>query len=135
MYEIRPRTRRVMTAAEQVLPERTVLIVEDDRDVQDALRETLEDDGYDVRCARHGAEALSYLRRNPAPAVILLDLFMPVMNGWNFVRHLQQSSQLADIPVVVLTAAKPHWGRPVERVLQKPVSVDHLLGAIREACS
>jgi CheY-like chemotaxis protein len=117
----------------RTLQARTLLVVDDDCDVQDALKETLEDDGYEVRCTRNGLEALTYLRLNPAPAAIVLDLFMPTMNGWDFVRHLGQEPRLRGIPVVVLTATLPQRGSAVQHVLRKPVSANQLLSAIREA--
>ena len=110
-----------------------VLVVDDDCDVQDALKETLEDAGYDPVCAKDGQEALAWLRRNPAPSVVLCDLFMPTMNGWNFVRHLRQDARWRTLPLVVLTAIERYWGYPTERVLRKPVGTMQLLRAIIDA--
>jgi CheY-like chemotaxis protein len=109
----------------------TVLIVDDDCDVRDGLKELLIDAGYLPVCARHGDEALSYLRRNPAPAAILLDLFMPVMNGWEFVKRVRATT-LASIPIIAITGAEPHWGVPVPNVVRKPLHPEALLGALRQ---
>jgi CheY-like chemotaxis protein len=119
--------------AEQSQRQQTVLIVEDDLDVQDAVKGTLEDSGYGVVCAGHGEEALQYLRAHGAPALILLDLFMPVMNGWELARCLRQDAGWREIPVVLLTALQRHWGYPVSRVLRKPITSNQLLQAIRAA--
>jgi CheY-like chemotaxis protein len=114
-------------------PRQTVLIVDDDRDVQDALRETLDDAGYDAVCARNGHEALAHLRRGRVPSVILCDLMMPPMNGWDFIRHLRHDPRWNTLPVVVLTATQPYWGHPSERVLRKPVGITQLLRALVDA--
>ena len=110
----------------------TVLIVDDDCDVRDGLKELLVDAGYRPVCARHGDQALAYLRRNPTPAAILLDLFMPVMNGWEFVRRVRATT-LASIPIIAITGAEPYWGAPVTEVLRKPLEAEALLGALRQA--
>jgi CheY-like chemotaxis protein len=119
--------------AEHAQRQQTVLLVEDDSDVQDAVKGTLEDSGYGVVCAGHGEEALRYLRAHGAPALILLDLFMPVMNGWELAQYLRQDDGWREIPVVLLTAVQRHWGYPVSRVLRKPITSNQLLQAIRAA--
>jgi CheY-like chemotaxis protein len=113
--------------------ERFVLVVDDDWDVQDALADTLQHAGFKVTCATNGEEAMSFLERHPAPDAILLDLFMPVMNGWETVRAINSSGDLSSIPVIVITATEPHWGYPTDRVLRKPIDADRLVRAVREA--
>ncbi len=114
--------------------ERLVLVVDDDWDVQDALAETLEHAGFRVTCATNGQEAMAFLGRHPAPDAILLDLFMPVMNGWETVRAIESSGELSRIPVIVITATEPHWGHPsAMRVLRKPIDADKLVRAVRDA--
>jgi CheY-like chemotaxis protein len=110
----------------------TVLIVEDDVDVRDALADVLMDAGYRVACAGHGGEAVQYLEENRAPAAILLDLFMPIMDGWQFLERLNEDDSLPRIPVVVLTAAGGHLSCPVSpgMLLRKPVNLDRLLGIV-----
>jgi two-component system, chemotaxis family, chemotaxis protein CheY len=110
----------------------TLLVVDDDSDVRDAMRDVISDYGYRVVCARDGEEALRYLRSNPPPTAILLDLFMPRMNGWQLARELESSPRLAKIPVITVTASAPHWGYPVPmaRVVRKPFDVEHLVRVI-----
>jgi CheY-like chemotaxis protein len=110
----------------------TVLVVDDDCDVRSALRDMLDASGYRSVCVSNGDEALAFLRRNPRPAAILLDLFMPVMNGWEFVRRVR-ATQFGSIPIMVVTSAEPHWGAPVPRVLRKPVSPEDLEDALSDA--
>jgi DNA-binding NtrC family response regulator len=111
---------------------KTLLVVDDDSDVRDVLEEVLEDAGYAVVCAEHGEEALAYLHASPAPDAILLDLFMPVMSGWDFARHLRKSPDLSAIPVLVITCSEPYWGYPGPFVLRKPLDLQQLLGTIRD---
>ena len=80
-----------------------VLIVEDDPDARDTLADLLQLYGYAVATANNGREALEYLAFSPAPCLILLDLMMPVMDGWEFLRQQQHESRFAAIPVVVLS--------------------------------
>jgi CheY-like chemotaxis protein len=109
-----------------------ILVVDDDRDVRESLAESLRDAGYTTHCARNGEEALSYLRRNPPPAAMLLDLFMPVMNGWQFVQSLR-GTRFDAIPIIMVTGSGPHWGTPVTRVLRKPLDLDEVLATVAQA--
>jgi CheY-like chemotaxis protein len=112
----------------------TIMIVDDERDVRDSLVEILEDAGYVALSAVHGADALAQLNRMPPPDAIVLDLFMPEMNGWRFAEQLRQRTELARVPVIVVTAAGPYWGTPVpkERVLRKPFQTNHLLRLLEQ---
>src|SRR4051812_4876455 len=89
--------------SEPLPPRKTVLVVEDDYSTREGLACLLGEE-FNVRCAAHGEEALQYLRGNPAPDLILLDLMMPVLSGWEFRRQQLQEPALSNIPVVVLTA-------------------------------
>src|SRR6478609_4126733 len=109
-----------------------VLIVEDDEPVLDAMRDILEDEGYAITCAVNGEEALRILADDPRPRLILLDLMMPVMNGWELLRALRASATLAGIPVVVissLSGAEAPSGVPA---VKKPISVKALLRLVEE---
>jgi CheY-like chemotaxis protein len=110
-----------------------ILVVDDDRDVREALVEVLSEAGYSVSAASDGSEALAVLANTPRPDVILLDLMMPNMNGFEF-RERQLHSAHADIPVVILTAdarASEKLGllRP-SGLITKPVKVMPLLEVI-----
>ena len=81
------------------------MVVEDDYPIRETLRELLEDEGYRVVPASNGAEALTRLRRAEAPPkLILLDLMMPVMDGWEFRKAIAGDPQLSAIPVIVISA-------------------------------
>src|SRR5579871_1594935 len=84
---------------------KTLLLVEDDPDLRLVMRILLLDEGYEVRVAEHGAAALALLERGLLPDVILLDLMMPVMDGWAFHERFAQEPAWRGIPVLVLTAS------------------------------
>jgi CheY-like chemotaxis protein len=83
-----------------------VLLVEDDFDVRDAFQVLLKRQGHRVVCAGNGQEALDLLRSEPLPSLILLDLMMPVMDGWRFREEQLKDAALAHIPVIVISAAE-----------------------------
>jgi CheY-like chemotaxis protein len=107
----------------------TILLVEDDWDVQEAVAELLTDAGYDVISANDGREALRILWFGAAPAALVLDLFLPEMNGWELYRYMRHDLALSHVPVIVMTAAGEYWGYPVPpaMVVQKPVDPARLL--------
>ncbi|WP_245678298.1 response regulator [Chondromyces crocatus] len=110
-----------------------VLVVDDDAELRDALRELLEENGYDVYCAENGREALELLKRvDPPPGLILLDLVMPVMSGQEMLVALKQVHALAAIPVTIVSASEDP--PPGEDFLHKPLDVDALLGIVEKAC-
>jgi CheY-like chemotaxis protein len=82
-----------------------ILIIEDDDDIREALTQILELEGYTVREAANGREALDISSREPLPSLILLDLMMPVMDGWEVMRALVANAALAHVPVIVLSGA------------------------------
>jgi CheY-like chemotaxis protein len=83
----------------------SVMIVEDDRDTREMLGRFLELEGFDVRTAENGQKALEVLRSDGPTCVILLDLMMPVMNGWQFREAQASDPRFSQIPVIVVTAA------------------------------
>jgi CheY-like chemotaxis protein len=113
----------------------TVLVVDDDDDIRDTLRLALELHGYAVLMATDGKEALELLRTRPRPGLILLDLMMPVLDGWEFVKELDRDPKIADIPIVVITAyADP--ARPVPRSLttiEKPLDLIDLIDVVKRS--
>ncbi|HWQ34623.1 MAG TPA: response regulator [Blastocatellia bacterium] len=115
-----------------------ILVVEDDFDSREMLSFILQSEGYSVVGAANGQEALQHLRRGPAPCLILLDLMMPVMNGWEFRDAQAQDPSLSPIPVVVISAdvnvkdAATSIG--ASGWLNKPVDFDRLLDLVRRHC-
>jgi len=108
---------------------RSVLIIDDDDESREALAEMLALHGYVVATATDGSEALGYLRAGNRPHAILLDLMMPVIDGWDFRTEQKRDAALAQIPVIVISAA----GRLVdaEHSMRKPVEIDALLTMLR----
>jgi CheY-like chemotaxis protein len=109
----------------------TVLVVDDERDIREAVSEVLKDEGYEVVDARDGAEALDQLRAHH-PAVILLDLMMPGMNGWEFCAARQREPALSGIPVIVISALGRVSGLDAQAFLQKPFELDALVSTVRQ---
>jgi CheY-like chemotaxis protein len=114
---------------------RSVLIVDDDVDIREVLAETLAETGFEVTTASNGLEALSAVRgMKVKPACILLDLMMPVMDGYGFLQRRRSDPSLASIPIAIVTA-----GHGVERhrlgddvpVLRKPFDVPELLEVLQ----
>ena len=113
---------------------RPIVVVEDDDDIRESFRDVLEAEGHTVVTARNGRDALALLERLGGQAcLVLLDLMMPVMNGWQFLDRLHANRQLRSTPVVVLSAAAI-GNESAERVLGKPIDVDKLLEAVRDYC-
>ena len=83
----------------------TVLVVEDEADLREMIRDGLELNGYAVVTAEDGQDALDKIAGIETVCLVILDLLMPVMNGWDFVQKMRQRSELASIPVVVHTSA------------------------------
>jgi CheY-like chemotaxis protein len=82
-----------------------VLVIEDDHGQREALSEILSRQGYEVQCASNGSEALELMRRSDSlPRLILLDVMMPVMDGWEFRDQQRRDRALSEVPVVVMTA-------------------------------
>jgi CheY-like chemotaxis protein len=115
-----------------------VLVVDDDGLTRDALAMTLEAAGYAVRHASDGREALRLLRAPPPPFAVLLDIVMPGMNGWEFLRERDANNpELADIPVIVFSAVcevPPRMALPqgVAKLLPKPVDCGEVLTALSD---
>jgi CheY-like chemotaxis protein len=114
-----------------------VLVVEDDLDIAEAILDVLMDEGYEVSHATNGREALELLHTQPRPAVILLDLMMPEMDGPQFRAEQLRDPSLSSIPVVVLSAdrliaEKAHelgvWG-----YVTKPLQPDQLVSIVEQS--
>ena len=115
----------------------TVLVVEDDADIAETLASVIAERGYRVVLAGNGAQALDRLRTEPRPAIILLDLRMPVMDGRQFRREQLARPELAPIPVVLLTADTRALSVPemagVARLV-KPIDLARLVETIESHC-
>ncbi|HEY5418048.1 MAG TPA: response regulator [Gemmatimonadaceae bacterium] len=114
----------------------TVLIVDDDEAIRESLSEFLTDEGFDVKTANNGREAIDMLAGGLRPCAILLDLMMPVMDGWDFRAEQLLSPALADIPVALVSgfgfsAQSMRAQFPGIELLDKPVSMPHLLDFVR----
>jgi CheY-like chemotaxis protein len=118
---------------------RSILLVEDDAAVREALAAFLEGAGYPVVEAGDGAEALGRLRHADGVGLILLDLMMPVMSGWEFRDAQRRDPRLAEIPVVVVTADHEALERATTAglagCLLKPVDLTELLGLVERYCA
>jgi CheY-like chemotaxis protein len=116
-----------------------ILLIEDEELLREGLKQILEEDGCRVAATADGAAAMELLRNgNFSPCMILLDLMMPVLDGWGFRAQQQQDPSLASIPVVVVSA---DGGVPQKAAalgasayLQKPVDIDQLLATVRRYC-
>jgi CheY-like chemotaxis protein len=113
-----------------------VLIVEDDNDLREMMAQLLSLEGFQAAAVANGRQALDYLREEDAPGVILLDLMMPVMDGWEFRRRQQADPMLAAVPVIVLSALDQNRAKDVgaDAILKKPLDFDRLLALVRSYC-
>jgi CheY-like chemotaxis protein len=115
-----------------------ILIVEDDFDIREVLTEVLVDEGYCVAGAANGKEGLALLNAGGRPKIVLLDLMMPVMSGWQFVAEQRKNHALAGIPVVVVSAdgnlQQKAASLKASGFLRKPVEIDDLLEVVARYC-
>ena len=110
-----------------------ILIVDDDDDCRDALREVLEEDGFTVVEAANGQAALDYLVSHHEPSLIILDVIMPVISGWQLLTILRNYYRLSRIPVLMLSACDaPVSVDPqlASRFMPKPYNVSDLVKAV-----
>jgi CheY-like chemotaxis protein len=120
-------------SAEIDMSPNTILLAEDDLEIRDVVQDLLEEIGCDVIPARTGKQALDFLSNDPRspPDMVILDLMMPLVTGWQVLEVIQRDPALAGVPVVVLTAATQDRPSGVAALLQKPFQVDHLLETIQ----
>ena len=114
----------------------TVLVVDDDAEIRQALAELLEDEEYTVRLAANGSEALALIAHGLKPDVILLDVMMPIMDGWHFLSARLRHPDLVEVPIIIISA-----GQEAEReahkvgvfeVAKKPLHIDDLIRRIED---
>jgi CheY-like chemotaxis protein len=109
-----------------------ILVVDDDAEARQSLADLLELEGYAVRTAVSGRDALDSCRRDGPPDVILLDLQMPVMNGWELIRALKRFRALARVPAVVISASVDVLPPPAAAAMfAKPVDLNELVACLR----
>lgn len=117
---------------------RPVMIIEDDPDILETLREILEYEGHDVVAISGGEEALLQLQAGVHPALILMDLMMPGVNGWGLAEHLRRDPSLNPIPIVILSGVQDieQQAKSVGAAgcLLKPVQVERLLEIVNRYC-
>jgi CheY-like chemotaxis protein len=114
-----------------------VLIIEDDADLREMMAQLLLLEGFRAETAANGRDALRYLEQGDRPDVILLDLMMPIMDGWEFRRRQVQDPDIAGVPVVVLSALDPARAADLggTAFLKKPLDFDRLLELVRRFCA
>ena len=113
----------------------TILVVEDDASIRDILSLALTADGYKVITAANGQEALKILSEMSNPCLILLDLMMPIMNGWQFAAAISENANFKNIPIVVLTAfADKVKTIPGKLTLKKPIDLELLFEVAKKYC-
>jgi CheY-like chemotaxis protein len=114
-----------------------ILVVDDDADFRTSLQEVLAAAGFSTTGAANGREALEVLGRTPPPSAILLDLMMPVMDGWSFRKAQLADPALTAIPVVLMSASADLSSADlgVNDVVCKPFRLERVVQAVRRACS
>jgi diguanylate cyclase len=113
----------------------TVLVVDDDDEAREVVQEVLECEGFSTIGVCNGAEAIAVLERSSRPSLILLDLVMPVMSGWQLLNALSIDQRWVGIPRIVLTALTPGLNIGATPSVAKPFAWGQLMSAMREACS
>lgn len=113
----------------------SVLLVEDDPDIRESLGEFLTDQGYEVETAQNGQEGLRQLEKHK-PGLVLLDLMMPVMNGWQFLEKKKTEPEISKVPVLVISAVP---GAPYVpgalATLKKPIDLHRLMDFVELYCA
>ena len=118
----------------------SILVADDNDDIREAIVEALENEGYKVASARNGSEALEILKDLPVPTLILLDLMMPVMSGWEFLDAQKSDVRFAAHQVVTISAVNPNQSiedpTPLDTAgsIQKPFSLGKLWEKVAEFC-
>jgi CheY-like chemotaxis protein len=117
----------------------SILIIEDDDSIREMIQFALESEGYTVQGAADGQAGLKLLHEIESPCLILLDLMLPIMNGWEFLEKLrkQPENMLATIPVVITSAAGDRAATAAQKVqgyIKKPINLELLLKAVTKYC-
>lgn len=119
---------------------KSVLVVEDEEDVREAILDVLESEGYDAVGAADGEEALRKLEDMPVPSLVFLDLMMPEMNGWEFLDRQKADRVLAKHKVVTISAVSPTQSLEdpapleIDGAIAKPLSLEAILEQVQKHC-
>lgn len=112
-----------------------VLLVEDDIDISEAVESILKEEGYQIKCCFNGKEALEFLKTaDKNPGLILLDIMMPYMNGYEFREVQLKDPKIANIPTIILSAAGKHEDIDklnFKETLKKPLDLDTLIDVVK----
>jgi len=118
------------------MPQKRILVVEDDENIRLTLSQVLEAEGYEVLAAQNGQEGLNVLRTQAHPGLVLLDLMMPVMNGHEFLEEQMNDLFLFHLPVVVVSAnASRSNSYGAADFLMKPMNLEDLLQVVEKHCA
>jgi len=112
---------------------KSILVVDDDEAIREVLKMSLEMEGYPVMTANNGKDALDILSKSPNQGLILLDLMMPVMNGWEFVEEFQKIEKYSNIPIILITAYSERAKNipAIQEVFSKPMNFNTLLDRVK----
>ena len=116
----------------------SILLIEDDDSIREITQELLESEGYGVSSAANGQAALDVLSQmDPLPCLILLDLMMPVMDGWQFMEKKRLDPRLNAIPVVAFSALEERKisAAKTDDVIRKPINPDVMIKVIEKYCT
>lgn len=118
-----------------------IVIVEDDQAIREVLKMAIELEGYKVQAVQNGEEAMALLKNLDKACLILTDLMMPVMNGYEFIKLASQTHTIASIPIVVLSASEDEnrinrlsETGSVKGLVKKPVDLHYLMGIVHKYC-
>jgi CheY-like chemotaxis protein len=119
---------------------KTILIIEDDELSREGLASVLRLEGCTPVLTADGKNALDYLKTSSAPDLILLDMLLPIMDGWSFLQCRKHDPGIAAIPVLILTgvpAASQGWAESLgaKCVVKKPIQVQHMIEEVKKYCS
>ena len=113
----------------------SILVVEDDIDIRSALVQILRMEGHETAEAANGKEALEYIRNNPRPCMVLLDMMMPVMTGRQFLDVFKDEPESSSIPVIIISAVADRIDTSgAQEFIRKPLEVSKLLEVIAKYC-
>jgi CheY-like chemotaxis protein len=129
----RSREDGTVLVANLVMRASTILLAEDDQDMRDIVQDLLEANGYDVIPARTGRQALEFLSMDAGapPDIVILDMMMPIVTGWQVLETIRRDPELARVPVVVLTATSQDKPTGATAFLRKPFRIETLLEILR----